>query len=97
VPRAGDDLRRAWVGQAAGNVDASDQHDSKRSASQVIRCTKSAAVSISETNIARVIVVEFPSYEVAKACCEDPAYQKAKEFALKTAKRDLVIIERDSA
>jgi len=46
---------------------------------------------------ARVIVVEFPSYEIAKACYEDPAYQEAKLFALKASKRDLVILEGEIA
>jgi len=50
--------------------------------------------SLKETrDTARVIVVEFPSYEAAKACYEDPAYQEAKIFALKASKRDLVILE----
>jgi uncharacterized protein (DUF1330 family) len=44
---------------------------------------------------ARVIVAEFPSYEQAKACYEDPAYQEAKRFALKASKRDLLIFEAD--
>ena len=42
---------------------------------------------------ARVIVVEFPTYELAKACHDDPAYQEALEFALKASQRDLIIIE----
>ena len=46
---------------------------------------------------ARVVVVEFPSYEKAKACYEDPAYQAAKEFALKASKRDLIIVEGEIA
>ena len=44
---------------------------------------------------ARVIVAEFPSYEQAKACYEDPPYQEAKRFALKASKRDLLIFEGD--
>jgi uncharacterized protein (DUF1330 family) len=46
---------------------------------------------------ARVIVVEFPTYEIAKACYDDPAYQEAKAFALKASSRDLLIIEGDFA
>jgi uncharacterized protein (DUF1330 family) len=45
----------------------------------------------------RVIVVEFPSYELAKACYEDPAYQEAREFALRASKRDLLIFEGEIA
>jgi|SRR3954451_7219616 uncharacterized protein (DUF1330 family) len=48
-------------------------------------------------NTARVIIVEFPSYELAKACYEDPAYQEARQFALKASQRDLIIIEGDLA
>lgn len=48
-------------------------------------------------NTARVIIAEFPSYELAKACYEDPAYQEARQFALKASKRDLLIIEGNLA
>ena len=46
---------------------------------------------------ARVIIVEFPSYEQAKACYEDPAYAEARRFALRASQRDLLIIEGDLA
>jgi uncharacterized protein (DUF1330 family) len=48
-------------------------------------------------NTARVIIVEFPSYELAKACYADPAYQKASQFAVKASQRDLIIIEGNLA
>jgi uncharacterized protein (DUF1330 family) len=48
-------------------------------------------------NTSRVLIAEFPSYELAKACYEDPAYQEARQFALKASKRDLLIIEGDLA
>lgn len=48
-------------------------------------------------NTARVLIAEFPSYELAKACYEDPAYQEARQFALKASKRDLLIVEGDLA
>lgn len=44
-------------------------------------------------NTARVVVVEFPSYEIAKSCYADPAYQEAMKFALKASKRDLLMFE----
>jgi|ERR1700693_591029 uncharacterized protein (DUF1330 family) len=44
-------------------------------------------------NTSRVIIAEFPSYEMAKACYEDPAYQEARQFALRASKRDLRIFE----
>lgn len=46
-------------------------------------------------NTSRVIIVEFPSYETALACYEDPAYQEAKAFANKAAQRDLLIIKAE--
>lgn len=46
---------------------------------------------------ARVAVVEFPSYELAQACYDDPAYQEALAFALKASKRTLVILQGDLA
>ena len=44
---------------------------------------------------ARVIIVEFPTYETAVACYEDPDYQEARKFANKAAKRDLLIIKAE--
>ena len=44
-------------------------------------------------NTARVVFVEFPSYEAAKACYDDPAYLHAKGFAVRASERDLLIFE----
>ena len=44
---------------------------------------------------ARVIIVEFPTYDAALACYEDPAYQEAKKMANKAARRDLLIIKAE--
>lgn len=41
----------------------------------------------------RVIVVEFPSYDAAKACHDDPAYQIAREYALQASNRELLILK----
>jgi len=48
-------------------------------------------------NTARVIIAEFPSYEMAKTCYEDPAYQEARQFASQASQRDLLIFEGDIA
>jgi uncharacterized protein (DUF1330 family) len=48
-------------------------------------------------NTFRVVVVEFPSYEMAKNCYEDPDYQEAKRFALQASNRDLLIFEGELA
>ena len=45
----------------------------------------------------RVLAVEFPSYEQAKACYHDPAYVEAMQFALRGSRRELLIIEGDLA
>ena len=45
----------------------------------------------------RVLVVEFPSYEQAKACNIDPAYVEARLFALGAYKREMIIIEGNLA
>ncbi|OWV29732.1 DUF1330 domain-containing protein [Halomonas campaniensis] len=45
----------------------------------------------------RVLVVEFPSYSQAKACYEDPAYVEAKSYALRAAKREVLITEGEFA
>lgn len=45
----------------------------------------------------RVLTVEFPTYEQAKACYNDAAYGEAKPFALRASSRELIIIEGDLA
>lgn len=45
----------------------------------------------------RVLIVEFPSYSQAKACYEDPAYVEAKSYALRAAKREVLLAEGEFA
>ena len=42
---------------------------------------------------ARVVLIEFPSYEKAVACYDDPEYQAALLYARKAYDRHLVIVE----
>jgi uncharacterized protein (DUF1330 family) len=56
-----------------------------------------ATVLVEPQSTKRVLSVEFASYEQAKACYADPAYAQAKEYALKAANRQLLIIEADLA
>ena len=53
------------------------------------------AALLESNNSKRVLAVEFPSYALAKACYEDPAYAEAKAFALRAARRELMVIEGD--
>ena len=41
----------------------------------------------------RIAVVELPAYEQAKACYADPAYEEAKQYALKASNREILIFE----
>lgn len=43
--------------------------------------------------IARLLLVEFPSLAVARACYEDPDYAAAKVQALAASNRTLIILE----
>lgn len=45
------------------------------------------------TTRARHVVIEFPSYEAALACYDDPAYQKAKAIREPAAELDLIVVE----
>jgi|ERR1700712_4990308 uncharacterized protein (DUF1330 family) len=55
------------------------------------------AALVEAQSTTRVIAVEFPTYEQAKACYTDPAYEEAKRHALKASKRELLILEGDLA
>lgn len=46
---------------------------------------------LKETRGARVVIVEFPSLEQAKACYDDPAYPEAMRFAPQMSKRELLV------
>lgn len=41
----------------------------------------------------RNVVIEFPSYEAAKACYDSPEYQAAKALRDPVSRGDLVIVE----
>lgn len=56
---------------------------------------KRAPLLLEQRDANRVTVVEFPSYEQARACYDDPAYAEAKTFALKASNRELLIVEGD--
>ena len=45
------------------------------------------------TMFPRTVVIEFPSYEAAKACYEDPEYQAAKDIRAPISDGNLLIIE----
>jgi uncharacterized protein (DUF1330 family) len=45
----------------------------------------------------RVVVVEFPSYEAALECYQDPAYQEARDLALRASRRELLVLKGDLA
>ncbi|QYX57299.1 DUF1330 domain-containing protein [Roseovarius sp. SCSIO 43702] len=41
----------------------------------------------------RHVVIEFPSYEAARAAYEDPAYQEVAEIRRRTASSVIVLVE----
>lgn len=45
----------------------------------------------------RHVIIEFDSYEVARACYESPEYQAAATFRKEAAVTDLVIVKGTSA
>lgn len=50
-------------------------------------------VNLEGRDYPRNVVVEFPNVEAAEACYHSAAYQEALSFALKSAERNLCIIE----
>ena len=60
-----------------------------------INPTKTPPLLQEARDTARVVVVEFPSLEAAKACYADAAYQDALQYALRASKRDLIMLEGD--
>ena len=47
-------------------------------------------------NLPRVLLLEFPSYEEARACYDDPEYQAALHYAREAyARRELIITGSD--
>lgn len=45
------------------------------------------------TTFPRTVVLEFPSYEAAIACYEDPEYQVAKDIRAPISEGNLMIVE----
>ncbi|MFJ4453305.1 DUF1330 domain-containing protein [Pseudomonas sp. NPDC089392] len=59
-----------------------------------LKVLDSAALVEAHTSV-RALAVEFDSYAQAKACYDDPAYTQAKAVALRTYRREVLIIEGD--
>jgi uncharacterized protein (DUF1330 family) len=57
--------------------------------------TKQPPLLVEARDAKRMVLVEFPSLEIAKACYADPAYAQAMRFALKASNRTLVMFEGD--
>ncbi|MCX2891179.1 MULTISPECIES: DUF1330 domain-containing protein [Pseudomonas] len=66
----------------------SDQYGAK------LKVLEESALVESESTY-RVLAVEFPNYQQAKACYHDPAYVEAKQFAQRASRREMIIIEAD--
>lgn len=58
--------------------------------------TSGSSLDLKEgSDIARVLMVEFPSVAAAKACYDDPEYRDAMKLALAASERNLLILEGD--
>lgn len=58
-----------------------------------LSAAKNAPLLMEARDARRMVVVEFPTFELAKACYADPAYDEAKRLALQASNRVLVIFE----
>ena len=58
-----------------------------------ILASKGAHQTVEGEDRPRNLIIEFPSYEQALACYNDPDYSEAAEFALQAYDRELVIIQ----
>ncbi|MEX3933798.1 DUF1330 domain-containing protein [Paraburkholderia phymatum] len=58
-----------------------------------VRVLDTHAVLKETRTTTRVVIVEFPSYEQARACYADSAYQEAAKFALQASKRELLVLQ----
>ena len=94
-------MKGYWIIFGAGVVDSDSQQEYSRLWAPI--CEKyTAKIKVLESGAlveahssSRVLVVEFPDYEKAIACYNDPAYSDAKQFAIRAYRREVVIIEGD--
>ncbi|TPE52463.1 DUF1330 domain-containing protein [Amaricoccus solimangrovi] len=63
----------------------------KRYGARLVSVSEAARL-LEARDASRMLLVEFPSHEAARACYEDPAYEAARVFAAKAAKRSLVLL-----
>ena len=61
-----------------------------------ILASQGAHQTVEGDDMPRNLLVEFPSYERALACYNDPEYTEAAKYALRAYDRELVIIEGNS-
>ncbi len=58
-----------------------------------ILASEGAHKTVEGNDLPRNLLIEFPSYEQALACYNDPDYSEAAEYALRAYDRELTIIE----
>ncbi|QZP31063.1 DUF1330 domain-containing protein [Pseudomonas sp. DR48] len=96
-------MKGYWIIFGSDVVDPDAQHEYGRLWAPISEQYKAKlkfldpSVLVEAQSSNRVLAVEFPSYEQAKACYNDPAYIEAKKFALRGSRRELIIIEGDLA
>jgi uncharacterized protein (DUF1330 family) len=94
-------MKGYWIIFAAAVTDTSAQQEYGRlwtpiAAKYNAKLKPLDSSALVESSVAnRILAVEFPSYALAKACYDDPAYQQAKEIALRAYRREMIIIEGD--
>ena len=96
-------LKGYWIIFGADVVDSDAQQEYSRHWASIsekynakIKVLESGALVESHSST-RVLTVEFPNFEQAKACYNDPAYAEAKRFAIRAYRREMIIIEGDLA
>ena len=89
-----------WIVRASNVTDEDAQREygkawapiAERYHAKIIAGGKRAVTKEGEA-VARAVIVEFPSFEQALACYEDPDYLAAAEHGKRASRRDIVIVE----
>jgi uncharacterized protein (DUF1330 family) len=96
-------LKGYWIIFGTDIIDSAAQHAYSRLWAPISE-KYNAKIKVLETGAlveshisTRVLTVEFPNYEQAKACYSDPAYDEAKQFAVRACHREMIIIEGNLA
>jgi uncharacterized protein (DUF1330 family) len=103
-PKKRDQMKGYWIVLGSDIADQQAQHEYAKLWTPLaakygaqLKALDAPTVLLEVQSTRRLTIVEFPTYEQAKACYADPAYVDAKVHALNASEREVLLLKGDLA